>query len=93
MAITAVKVVPANPEIQPDRNGLLEEIWRLTGDGATLSVTITTDSVRRIKAAIGANFTHNITTTSANQVTLTFYPAGSFIPNGLTQDVLIYGKA
>lgn len=92
MPIAAVRVFPVGPEMLPDNGGLLKEIWRLTGDGATAAITITPEIVRKIYFVDGNSATNNLSTTPgavAASVTLTF-PAN--VGNGLKHDVTIYGK-
>ena len=90
MAITAVKLFPTSPEIVPDGGGLFSEIWQLTGDGAATTVTVTTDSIRRIKGAVAGASTNNVTASSTNSVLFTYATA---LGNGLTQQAVIWGKA
>lgn len=93
MPIAAVRVVPVGPEMLPDSGGLLKEIWRLTGDGATAAVTITPEIVRKIYYVDGNGASNNLTATPgsvATSVTLTFL---ANVGNGIKHDVVIYGKA
>jgi len=89
MSMTAARVVPAAPEMMPGPGGRLEEIWRVTHDGSDVDVTITTDFIDYIESALGADFSHDITSSTRNQVTLTFAAA---LTNALTQDVRIIGR-
>lgn len=90
MAITATRVDPPNPEIRPTGGGIIVETWRLTGDGSATTVTITTDFIKRIRTAVGSgNWTHNITSSTANSFTVTFAAA---LGNNLTLDVEVKGQ-
>lgn len=91
MAIGAAKVWPASPEMSKGSGGNLTETWRLTGDGAATTVTITSHSIRQIRTAVGSgNWTHNITSSSGKSVLITFAAA---LGNGLTLDVTLEGTA
>ena len=70
MAITATKLFPIGPEISKDAQGLLQEVWQVTFDGAAGSVAITSQSLRIIRFAI-ASGSNNITTNFVGK-TVTF---------------------
>lgn len=89
MALTAAKLWPKNPEIQPLGNGLLLEVWQLTGDGADTAVDVTPDSIKRIVAASAGMSTNNVTSSQPASVTFTF---GTAPGNGLTLQAFIYGR-
>jgi len=63
------------------------EKWRLTGDGSATTVTLTAAFGRRIVAVDAGAVTHDITSSTTTQVTLTFASAPG---NNLTLDVNLY---
>ena len=92
MPIAAVRVLPVGPEILPEGGGLVREVWRLTGDGATAAVTITPDIVKKIYAVYGNGASNNLTATPgsvAASVTFTFL---ANVGNGVKHDVELVGK-
>lgn len=92
MPIAAVRVFPVGPEILPAAGGLLKEVWRLTGDGATAAVTITPETLDKIYFVLGNGASNNLPATAgsvATSVTLTFLAS---VGNGIKHDVILYGK-
>ena len=96
MATFAVTIVdPINSTRRPDGNGLLQEIWRVTGDGSTTTATLTPTTLRGILSITGSTtLTHNVAPpTSGLQstpatATLTW---GTALGDGLYQDILVLG--
>lgn len=93
MALTAVRVWPLGPEQAPGSDGMAREVWRLTGDGSDVDITLTPDTLKKgIYFVTSGGATHNLSASAgvpSTTVTLTFATAPG---NGLLMDVVLHGK-
>lgn len=75
MSIAAVRVLPPSPELVPGPGGRFTEVWRLTGDAAATTVTITLQTIDYVETVQCDGASHDITDTSQKVVILTFATA------------------